>query len=549
MKSKMIDKLSVKVVGLTFLLASMTLFSAFAGITSLSDFKGEYHQVRSENFNLLLKMSEFKTHIDDLVHISAEMLLTDSLDDLQWYELDAADQRLIIDKLLTDLPINDDQYQQLSTLKLSLYAQLDEISRELNKKHTYAQRFEKSFQDAVTLKGDAFKSGNVALYTLLDNALVALKGSGNADDKQLSLHKLGDYINTINADSDIQLLHKLRPLFLTPAVLIASQENYQQQKQVIVRLRLQNDALCGQLSTLINDRLGYVQQHFFDRLSNLENTLKQRKQRLYLVMFCCLLVTLFLVLIQLDFIARIELIRKVIKAGDSGGKMHFPITGKDEISKMALSVNSYVQQLMIKKQEIISANTRLQYLAEHDPLTTIYNRRCFEGFLVSEHQRYQRYKEKYCLAMIDIDLFKAVNDSHGHDAGDQVLIEFTRRVQQVIRKVDIFARYGGEEFVLLMPNTSKSSAYMMMERIRTEIDKAPYEYKGRLIAFTVSIGMSEVQAQAINHEDALVQLTYADSALYKSKHAGRNRVNVYIKKKIEEDSTNTINWRFSQATC
>ncbi|MCP5079971.1 MAG: GGDEF domain-containing protein, partial [Psychromonas sp.] len=184
-----------------------------------------------------------------------------------------------------------------------------------------------------------------------------------------------------------------------------------------------------------------------------------------------------------------------------------------------------------KEQEVLAINKQLDHLASHDDLTRIFNRRYLETLLVQEHTRYLRYKEVYCIAMIDIDYFTKINDNYGHDAGDNVLIEFTRRVLLIIRKTDHFARFGGEEFALLIPNTIEKNALMLMERIRTAIVKEPYLYNGKEIPFTVSIGLTEVQRS--KGDDAFKQLSLADRELYEAKYAGRNRVCVYQDKELE----------------
>ena len=112
-------------------------------------------------------------------------------------------------------------------------------------------------------------------------------------------------------------------------------------------LRLKNEDFTDLFVSFIGENVTYIQDRFMAKLTLLERELHVRKQRLYLVVFSCLFVTVFLLLIQLDFIRRIELVRKVIVAGESHRKMNFPIKGKDEISRMALSVKKYIERFEI----------------------------------------------------------------------------------------------------------------------------------------------------------------------------------------------------------
>ena len=122
-----------------------------------------------------------------------------------------------------------------------------------------------------------------------------------------------------------------------------------------------------------------------------------------------------------------------------------------------------------------------------------------------------------------IDFFKAVNDGHGHDAGDDVLREFALRIRKAIRNIDLACRYGGEEFVIVMPETDMAVATMVAERLRRRIATEPFPIQGglRLLDVTISIGLASL---AEGEDKAAAILKRADQALYRAKHDGRNRV-------------------------
>ena len=125
--------------------------------------------------------------------------------------------------------------------------------------------------------------------------------------------------------------------------------------------------------------------------------------------------------------------------------------------------------------------------------------------------------------MLDIDFFKSINDNYGHDAGDDVLREFSLRIRKSIRNIDLACRYGGEEFVIVMPETDIAVAAMVAERIRRRIATEPFAIQEgmRLLDVTISIGIAALAGPA---DTAAAVLKRADTALYRAKRDGRNRV-------------------------
>ena len=161
-------------------------------------------------------------------------------------------------------------------------------------------------------------------------------------------------------------------------------------------------------------------------------------------------------------------------------------------------------------------------LAITDPLTGLYNRRYLDAHLRSVVTRAVATAKPVCLLLFDIDYFKGINDSYGHDAGDDVLRDFCERLRRGVRGIDLVARYGGEEFVLVMPDTDASFAATVAERLRSDVEKVPFTTRsGFTFPVTVSIGVAEWLGPA---EAAEALIKRADQALYAAKHAGRNRV-------------------------
>lgn len=161
---------------------------------------------------------------------------------------------------------------------------------------------------------------------------------------------------------------------------------------------------------------------------------------------------------------------------------------------------------------------KLKNSAEIDYLTNIYNRNKFYEIASREVKRAKRYKEDTAILLLDIDFFKKVNDSYGHEWGDKVLRELARKISTNIREVDIFARWGGEEFVLLLPNTGKEGGLVVAEKIRKLIHESKVK---ELDAITISIGVSLVDTE---NYDITAAINLADQAMYEAKTNGRNQV-------------------------
>ena len=165
-------------------------------------------------------------------------------------------------------------------------------------------------------------------------------------------------------------------------------------------------------------------------------------------------------------------------------------------------------------------------MAMIDPLTGIYNRRYASQHMNRVMERARETGGVYAVMMIDLDKFKLINDRFGHDAGDAVLREFTRRLQENIRGVDLVARFGGEEFFVAMPDVDEHAAAYAAERIRRAIEGAPVVLPGGAgqVEVTVSIGVAIATATDTDPE-AIIRR--ADCALYRSKESGRNRVSFF----------------------
>jgi len=161
-------------------------------------------------------------------------------------------------------------------------------------------------------------------------------------------------------------------------------------------------------------------------------------------------------------------------------------------------------------------------MAMTDSLTGLHNRGYFDQHLTAATDRLKSSGKGFALLLLDIDHFKAVNDTHGHPAGDRILKEFARRISSGLRGFDLVARYGGEEFVVLMPEADEALALMVGERLRSMVEAKPFETGEAIgaIDITCSIGATEARSD----DDQASVLKRADNGLYQAKEGGRNKV-------------------------
>ena len=139
-----------------------------------------------------------------------------------------------------------------------------------------------------------------------------------------------------------------------------------------------------------------------------------------------------------------------------------------------------------------------------------------------EFDRAERYGSTFSIVMIDIDFFKKINDSYGHNLGDEVLVELCNLITKNLRKTDSFARWGGEEFVCLLPDTDAHGALTLAENIRKKVEEKHFYHIGHI---TISLGVYQMSPRDVFVGDIIEK---ADKALYKSKNSGRNKVSLWL---------------------
>ena len=198
---------------------------------------------------------------------------------------------------------------------------------------------------------------------------------------------------------------------------------------------------------------------------------------------------------------------------------------KAGISPVFLEEKTFIARIFLFMDITDNVNLMkdLQKAAYVDSLTGIYNRKHFVELADAEIKRAVRMDQLIYVAMLDIDFFKRVNDTLGHDAGDIVLKEIASIIQKTIRSYDLFGRFGGEEFIILFTVTDKDEAYNMAERIRKNIEQNVINYEDNELKLTASIGL----ARLISDRPFQNAIRNSDEALYKAKNSGRNQVKIF----------------------
>jgi two-component system, cell cycle response regulator len=271
----------------------------------------------------------------------------------------------------------------------------------------------------------------------------------------------------------------------------------------------------------INDihQLDYLLSHL-QATDNLAQA-SQDKQRVRLIITIAFIAAIAMVIISAKvlsqhILAPLRHLREGVARFGEGDLSHrINLVTQDELAELANAFNTMAQTLEQSQAEL----TRLATL---DSLTGVYNRREFNRWLTLEVERSKREFNPVSLLMVDIDYFKRLNDTYGHQAGDEALRHVGRLLQREVRPGDHVARYGGEEFAIILPKASGADAFAVAERIRASI--AAYVIPLSLqqsLTFTASLGFATFSIDKDSEEEFIQR---ADQALYYAKHSGRNRV-------------------------
>ncbi|WP_036302526.1 GGDEF domain-containing protein [Methylotenera sp. L2L1] len=232
-----------------------------------------------------------------------------------------------------------------------------------------------------------------------------------------------------------------------------------------------------------------------------------------------------------DYHDKIEAYQQKIATTDNIGELNVLLNSiLDDTRSIGLTVQRTRDEFMNSQKQAIAAEKRIQELtaeldyigqvAHQDYLTGALNRRGMDEAIEREFNRADRHNTTLCIAMLDIDHFKKLNDTLGHATGDEALTHLVKVLKDVLRTTDVLARYGGEEFIIILPDTPKDEAVKVITRVQRELTKNFFMHNSERILITFSAGVAE---RALNEAPEALILR-ADAALYKAKHSGRNQV-------------------------
>jgi diguanylate cyclase (GGDEF)-like protein len=191
-----------------------------------------------------------------------------------------------------------------------------------------------------------------------------------------------------------------------------------------------------------------------------------------------------------------------------------------------------IEQLQDEIEKREAYEEILKHRATTDDLTSLYNRRHFTELLRQEMTRVKRYADKLALFMIDVDHFKEINDTYGHDVGDTILKLMSQLIQENVRSIDQLCRWGGEEFIALLPCTGCDTAIQLAERLRAKVETHQFP---EVEAVTISIGVTSYTKN--DTMDSIIK--HADKALYIAKRDGRNQVAMYQCDELSQDNVSS----------
>ncbi len=387
-----------------------------------------------------------------------------------------------------DIVVETGSIEQINTLKSNIgniYADI---------KHDYKKALEylEPIIDYTLEKGSKVQQS--ALFNNLSNCY---KGLGEYDkalqfsNKELAIiEELGNKMQTALTLESIGELHYLRGDFEKSIVILNTVLEMAEEPNWVEAIMNSNSTLSA----------------VYEKLGDYKNALEYFKKFRY---------------------AEIEYADSELKEKISEMKTKFETERKEkeaEIYRLRnVELASAKEKIEAQHTELAKAYEKLEEISRIDPLTGLWNRRYFQEIVKIECHRSERSGNPFSIGICDIDYFKQINDTYGHECGDVVLEEISKLIRESIRKQDSVGRWGGEEFILLLPETKISGALVVAEKLRKKIESINIIYEGKSVKVTMSFGVAESE----NRFDVASYIRNADRAMYSAKKAGRNSSRAY----------------------
>ena len=253
-----------------------------------------------------------------------------------------------------------------------------------------------------------------------------------------------------------------------------------------------------------------INQTIINKRENVDKHLKNVRFISVVIIIIAFLVSVIIILFFVrNVILPLQAIEKgAVQFGQGDFSRRIEITARNELGKLAVTFNSMAD--------------KLEDIATRDGLTNLLNKKAILQIFDSELTRARRHETTLSLMMLDLDYFKKINDTYGHQAGDAVLVTASGLIEKYVRGIDFVGRYGGEEIIIVLPDTSETESVEIAERIRRCLASTPIAVsESKFVNVTVSIGIAMFPNDGIDQEDLLKN---ADLAMYQAKGAGRNQV-------------------------
>ena len=475
-----------------------------------------------------------RMNVEDCEHLDAyiKLLNKDLQNDLKNYHIKTMKEfvRYVVTKLNRVTPT---QCTKLLESQILLTKRILQVASVLHNKEVSALS-----QKTIDLIGSAAQPEQLDqirqqwinfITTYDDTFLEQLKPYGAVDNsdlrKTIEAIKCSDNVaNSSTNKSDLQRLAKLLVASFVPS--IASSVN-DEIASVSDKLRkdpdiLASDGIENEIRSIISLRIALDNKTVKEMVGSIDGVLDKLSLRL-------------IDMIESSDNSNIEVqkIKKELESYTEESTTNFKIAHKklftiavalekntQLLSKDLKGHSSEVKMLSEKVRTLEKELEAAKKESQEDFLTKLYNKRALDELMQMKEAEFKRYGRNYSVVMFDIDHFKKVNDTYGHEAGDAVLTAFAKILKQDSRKVDVIGRFGGEEFLGILSETDTRGGALFAEKVREHVQNARFIYKGKRIKVTVSAGVSERK----KHLSLEATINSADEYLYKAKHEGRNRV-------------------------
>ena len=440
-------------------------------IVNLNDYTDKFKVLEHDRYLMIKKADELRQSSDDLSRFANKYVVTSNTMYKENYHT-----TLSIRNGESERPINYD----------GIYWDLSKSLRE--KKHPFGEKISLK-EEMQKLPYTKYEFNRLKISEENSNDLVNLEVEAFNAMNGLFKDSCGRF--TIQRDPDQKLAIKL----------INSLEYDKFKEKIMLPI--------DEFLTSVNDRTNRSIDKYNKKITNDFNVI------FVLLSFGVILFLLTVVLIYKKILTPISALTHMILDFQMGRKETKGIVYyNDEIGLMT-------KQFFAMKRKISDDYEAIKFLSLTDPLTKLGNRRSFFDIATQLLKLAHRENDQMTLMMLDIDLFKKVNDTYGHLKGDEMLKFFVKTTQSQLRQSDIFSRFGGEEFIILLPRTTLDEAKLVAEKIRRHIERTTYIDDDNSINITVSIGISDLLKDDTRIEDIIQR---ADNALFIAKRKGRNRV-------------------------